>query len=190
MADGDTLQVVRAFLSGRMSGIGDAVHHLELWGYRLHHVQQAADEYDYAVVNLKDDLRNGIRLAKLYQLLTGETLPKCDSKSWFSDVRVHIITAMQGFHANLYMLRCLRCWWKRLQVRMTCVLTVGHPDDMSAGLPSLLHPSAGKWQLWLNPVCEQQRVENVGKVLDKFAALGVLPPQGQVCGGIVACSYA
>lgn len=49
-----------------------------------------------------------------------------------------------------------------------------------AGLPSLLHGPAGACQLWLSPVCDQQRIENVGLVLSKFSALGVLPPQGQV----------
>lgn len=70
-------QVVRAFLTGRMSGIGDGLHHLELWGYRLEAVQLAADEFDYAVSSLKDDLRSGIRLAKLYELLTGGAGSAC-----------------------------------------------------------------------------------------------------------------
>ncbi len=50
-------QVVQAFLSGRMCGIGDALYHLELWGLRLTYAQQAVDELDYGVHSLQEDLR-------------------------------------------------------------------------------------------------------------------------------------
>ncbi|KAL6765371.1 hypothetical protein V8C86DRAFT_794693 [Haematococcus lacustris] len=65
-------QVLHAFLSKRMHGLGDPCHTLEVWGYRLNHVQQPADEYDYAVnVGLREDLRTGVRLAKLWEEVTG-----------------------------------------------------------------------------------------------------------------------
>ena len=64
-------QVVRAFLGGRLRGVGDALHPLELWGYRLEYVQCPADDFDYSISSLKEDLRSGIRLAKLYAVLTG-----------------------------------------------------------------------------------------------------------------------
>ena len=51
------LQVLRGFLTGRMKGVGDVMHQLEVWGYRLHHVQCPADDYDYSVTNIKEDLR-------------------------------------------------------------------------------------------------------------------------------------
>eukprot|EP00955_Chlamydomonas_euryale_P104062 365535-Chlamydomonas_euryale.AAC.98 len=70
------VQVVAAFLNGRMSGIGDALHHLELWGYRLEYEQDAADRFDYTVASLQEDLRSGIRLAKLYEVLTGMHLQR------------------------------------------------------------------------------------------------------------------
>ena len=54
-----------------MKGVGDVMHPLELWGYRLEHAQCPADDFDYSVTNLKEDLRSGIRLAKLYEVLTG-----------------------------------------------------------------------------------------------------------------------
>lgn len=50
-------QVVQAFLSGHMRGMGDVIYHLELWGLRLVHVQQAVDELDYSVHSLREDLR-------------------------------------------------------------------------------------------------------------------------------------
>lgn len=54
-----TAQVVQAFLSGNMCGIGDALYHLELWGLRLVHVQHAVDELDFSVHSLQEDLRWG-----------------------------------------------------------------------------------------------------------------------------------
>ena len=54
-----------------MKGIGDVIHPLDLWGYRLDYMQCPADDFDYSVTNLKEDLRSGIRLAKLYEVLTG-----------------------------------------------------------------------------------------------------------------------
>ena len=64
-------QVVKAFLNGRMRGIGDAMHHLEVWGYKLEYEQSPADDFDFAVTSLKEDLRSGVRLAKLYEVLSG-----------------------------------------------------------------------------------------------------------------------
>jgi len=40
-----------------MCGIGDALYHLELWGLRLVHVQQAVDELDFGVKCLQEDMR-------------------------------------------------------------------------------------------------------------------------------------
>ncbi|GAX74174.1 hypothetical protein CEUSTIGMA_g1623.t1 [Chlamydomonas eustigma] len=64
-------EVVRAFLTGRMRGVGDVIHQLESWGYRVEYSQSPADDFDYTVTSLKEDLRSGIRLAKLYEVLTG-----------------------------------------------------------------------------------------------------------------------
>ena len=51
------MQVLRGVLTGRMKGVGDVIHQLEVWGFRLHHAQCPADDYDYSVTNLKEDLR-------------------------------------------------------------------------------------------------------------------------------------
>lgn len=56
-----------------------------------------------------------------------------------------------------------------------------HPGPCPrAGLPSLLRDAAGGCQLWMAPVTDAQRTDNVARVLDKFTSLGVLPAQGQV----------
>jgi hypothetical protein len=36
--------------------------------------------------------------------------------------------------------------------------------------------------MWLQPVCDQQALDNMTRVFAKWQALGVLPPHGQVKG--------
>ncbi len=38
---------------------------------QVEHSQRAVDEFDYSVTSLREDLRSGVRLAKLYELLSG-----------------------------------------------------------------------------------------------------------------------
>ena len=40
--------------------------------YRVAFVQSYVDEFDYTVKNLSLDLRDGVRLARLLEILTGE----------------------------------------------------------------------------------------------------------------------
>ena len=57
------------------------MRHLQLIGYTLTYSQTFVDEYDYPVRNLALDLRDGVRLVKVYELLTG-------SKALTDQVRV------------------------------------------------------------------------------------------------------
>lgn len=45
-----------------LKGEGDITRHLNYIGFSVTHVQKAIDEFDYAVLNLAKDLRDGIRL--------------------------------------------------------------------------------------------------------------------------------
>lgn len=54
-----------------MHGEGDAVRHMASMGYRLTHTQSPLHEYDFSVASLAADLRNGLRLCKLLDLLAG-----------------------------------------------------------------------------------------------------------------------
>ena len=51
-------------------GRKDLFHHLSTLGLRVHHVQDPLEEYDYYVRNLSMDLKDGVRLAKMTQVLT------------------------------------------------------------------------------------------------------------------------
>jgi hypothetical protein len=57
--------------------MGDGLRHLERWGYVLHACQQPLDEFDYGVGCLREDLRSGVRLAALYEALTGKRMLVC-----------------------------------------------------------------------------------------------------------------
>ena len=65
-------QAVVALLEGRMHGEGAVMRHLASLGYRLQHEQSALHEFDFSVGCLAVDLRDGIRLCKLMELLAGE----------------------------------------------------------------------------------------------------------------------
>lgn len=72
-----------ALLEGRMHGEGAVMRHLTILGYKLQHEQSPLHEFDFSVGCLAADLRDGIRLCKLMELLAGEHPPLencyCDS---------------------------------------------------------------------------------------------------------------
>ncbi len=67
-----------AFLQPRLVGEGNVVRHLEMLGYKLRYSQSPLTEYPFAVTNLAVDLRDGLRLCRLAELLTGGCAgPQC-----------------------------------------------------------------------------------------------------------------
>jgi abnormal spindle-like microcephaly-associated protein len=65
------VQVVLDFLHNRLQGEGDLLRHLELAGYRLDYQQHPLLEYPFTVSSLAVDLRDGLRVCRLAELLTG-----------------------------------------------------------------------------------------------------------------------
>ena len=59
------------FLKDRLFGEGDFMRHLASKGYKLHYQQDPRAEFEFGVTNLAIDLRNGMRLCKLVEQLTG-----------------------------------------------------------------------------------------------------------------------
>ncbi|KAJ9507371.1 hypothetical protein QJQ45_006338 [Haematococcus lacustris] len=157
-------QVLHAFLSKRMHGLGDPCHTLEVWGYRLNHVQQPADEYDYAVnVGLREDLRTGVRLAKLWEEVTG----RCHRSG---------ATGPTTDYGNSV---APEAWPEFTTLTVTFVLRFFQVQVVVLGFRTLLHNSEGKLQLWLHPVSDQQCMDNMAKVVAKYQLLGALPALGQ-----------
>lgn len=52
-------------------GTGDVLRHIGHMGYRLYHAQEPIREYDFTVRNLAVDLRDGVRLCRLVEVLAG-----------------------------------------------------------------------------------------------------------------------
>ena len=55
-----------------LSGEGDIIRHLGLLGYEVQHKQSILDEFDYTVKNLASDLRDGVRLCRLVEMMIGK----------------------------------------------------------------------------------------------------------------------
>jgi hypothetical protein len=62
---------VEKFLRGRMHGEGNTMRHLASLGFRVAYEQDPRTEFDFAVANLGVDLRSGVRLLRVTELLTG-----------------------------------------------------------------------------------------------------------------------
>ena len=83
--------MLQAFSSKYLAGEGDIIKHLLHMGFAVTQTQTALDEYDYAVTNLAVDLRDGLRLARLVEVLT------CNWKL-SKQLRVPAATKMQKLH--------------------------------------------------------------------------------------------
>ncbi|CAN0425458.1 unnamed protein product, partial [Discosporangium mesarthrocarpum] len=53
-----------------LHGEGDFVRHLRKMGYTVSHEQAFIDEFDFKVTNLAVDLRDGVRLARLAEVVS------------------------------------------------------------------------------------------------------------------------
>ncbi|BBM97555.1 abnormal spindle-like microcephaly-associated protein [Marchantia polymorpha subsp. ruderalis] len=62
-------QALQEFLSDVMHGEGDVIGNLGNLGYHVYHHQVPLADYDFSVVDLIEDLQDGVRLCRLVQLL-------------------------------------------------------------------------------------------------------------------------
>ncbi|ETN63476.1 microtubule binding protein [Anopheles darlingi] len=65
----ETREVLVRFTSTLVAGIGDITKHLKRIGYTLSHRQSYLDEYHYAFENLAVDLRDGVRLTRVMEII-------------------------------------------------------------------------------------------------------------------------
>ena len=71
------LQMLEHLLNGRLAGEGSLARHLRQMGYELQHSQAPRAEFDCSLQHLSVDLRDGIRLCKLAEGLTGGLQDAC-----------------------------------------------------------------------------------------------------------------
>ncbi len=57
-----------------MFGEGDLMRHMSQLTYRLLYTQDPLADYDFSLVSMSTDLKDGLRLCKLAEALTGDRL--------------------------------------------------------------------------------------------------------------------
>ncbi|KAG6445889.1 abnormal spindle-like microcephaly-associated protein homolog [Manduca sexta] len=65
----ESREIVIRFTRELIAGIGDVTKHLRPLGYVLSHKQSYLDEYKYAVHNIAVDIRDGVRLTKVMEII-------------------------------------------------------------------------------------------------------------------------
>lgn len=85
-----TRDVLLAFCRDFLKAEGDFVKHLTRVGLQVFYKQEAVNELDYTVTNLRVDLNDGVRLARMTELLTGASL--------MSKLRLPAVSRLQKFH--------------------------------------------------------------------------------------------
>ena len=76
-----------------LSGEGDFIKHLHQLGLDVAYEQKFIDEYDFNVTNLALDLRDGIRLCRMTEILTSDTTFSLSAK-----LRVPAVSRLQKLH--------------------------------------------------------------------------------------------
>jgi abnormal spindle-like microcephaly-associated protein len=85
-----TRDVLLAFCRDFLKAEGDFVKHLSRVGLQVFYKQEAVDELDFTVTNLRVDLNDGVRLARMTELLTGAPL--------LQKLRLPAVSRLQKFH--------------------------------------------------------------------------------------------
>ena len=76
-----------------LAGEGNIIKHLARFGVKLNYVQRPIDNYDFNVTNLAIDLRDGVRLARIVEILSEDK-----SFSLSSKMRLPAVSRLQKLH--------------------------------------------------------------------------------------------
>ena len=93
------ISLCRDFLSAE----GDIIKHLSRIGLTVSYKQTPIDEIDYTIQNLAIDLRDGVRLGRMAEILTGRK-----PKSVLVKLRLPAVSRLQKLHNVGTVLECLR----------------------------------------------------------------------------------
>ena len=86
-------QLLNALCRDFLSGEGNLVKHLSNLGVTVGYQQKFIDEYDFSVSNLAIDLRDGVRLVRMTEILT-----KNDERTLSAKLRVPAVSRLQKLH--------------------------------------------------------------------------------------------
>ncbi|KAK0096791.1 hypothetical protein PV326_004426 [Microctonus aethiopoides] len=87
----DSRAILLTFSREVLSGVGDITKILRTHGYVVSHKQTYLDEYNYAVKDISSDLRDGVRLCRVMELIIGD-------RTLTSQCRVPSISRLQKIH--------------------------------------------------------------------------------------------
>ena len=86
-------ELLLLFAKDYLAGEGDITKHLAYMNYLVVHKQTKLDEFDFAVTNIKTDLRCGVRLSRVAELLAGG-----DVVDVMKQLRVPSVSRLQKVH--------------------------------------------------------------------------------------------
>lgn len=103
------VQVLITLLRGLLDGGSCPVQELASKGYKVSYVQDPRDEYDFGVENLAVDLRNGLRLCKAMEALSGSSHLR-HKQLWANTYEGHLLAsdASQTSHVVCMMIDWMR----------------------------------------------------------------------------------
>lgn len=97
----ESREILLSFSREVLSGVGDVTKMLRTHNYVLTYRQTYIEEYDYAVTNIRYDLRDGVRLCRVMELITGR-------RGLTERCRVPAISRLQKIHNVDVALNALR----------------------------------------------------------------------------------
>eukprot|EP00878_Enallax_costatus_P034413 GHUV01038150.1.p1 GENE.GHUV01038150.1~~GHUV01038150.1.p1 ORF type:complete len:929 (+),score=331.02 GHUV01038150.1:1045-3831(+) len=168
----ESSKVAFEFLHGRLVGEGVILKHLQHLGYKLAYTQSPLMEYPFAVTNLAVDLRDGLRLIKVAEALTGDTALLSKAR-YPADRR-----PMQVHNTGLALSALKEAGVPLSALPTTCGIVSVKPDDIVDGdrekTLSLLWAVARTLQLAAVLKFTTLRAE-VQRILARVRQLGVCP---------------
>lgn len=97
--------IITNFCTLCLKAEGDIIKHLGNLGYSVSFTQSYLDEFDFKVTDLRTDLKDGVRLTRLFELLVGAEESRNNELS--SQLRVPAISRLQKIHNNKVILDML-----------------------------------------------------------------------------------
>ncbi|GMI14485.1 hypothetical protein TrVE_jg9754 [Triparma verrucosa] len=88
-----TKELLNVLCRDFLSGEGNVVKHLGQMGLKVSYEQKFIDEYDFSVSNLAVDLRDGVRLCRMAELLTND-----EQRTLSAQLRVPAVSRLQKTH--------------------------------------------------------------------------------------------
>ncbi|XP_038212046.1 protein abnormal spindle-like [Zerene cesonia] len=161
----ESRQIIIRFTRELIAGIGDITKHLRPLGYVVVHKQTYLDEYKYGVNDIAIDLRDGVRLTKVSEIILMRD-------NLLSQLRAPAVSRLQKIHNVEVALKALRGANFKIEGEITSTdIADGHREKTLSLLWQLIHVfraplferAANVIQIWWKKkyevIAEKKRVE-------------------------------